>query len=139
MATSYRSRCSSVNVESMWRMAMTLAMLVAVMTASSVKKLPKVIWPIESENDRIRCKIDAKADDMAKITGLKIQYIRRNTPPGEHVGTSRRGDKASLQPGDGGFPAASNSRGLEYQGGFGCHITEASIGRNAGLFDHLGP
>src|SRR5258708_38459516 len=100
------SRCSSANVESMWRMAMTLAMLVAVMTASSVKKLPKVIWPIESENDRIRCKIDAKADDMAKITGLKIQYIRRNTPPGEHVETSRRRDKASLQPGDGGFPAA---------------------------------
>ena len=35
-------------------MAMTLAMLVAVMTASSSKKLPKVNWPIESENDRIR-------------------------------------------------------------------------------------
>jgi hypothetical protein len=46
-------------------------MLVAVMTASSVKKLPKVIWPIESEYDRIRYKIDAKIDDMTEKTGLK--------------------------------------------------------------------
>ena len=33
---------------------MTLAMLVAVITASNSRKLPKVSWPIESENDRIR-------------------------------------------------------------------------------------
>jgi hypothetical protein len=55
----------------MWRIAMTLAMLVAVMTASSVKKLPNVICPIENDWDRIRCKIAANTD-MVKITGVKI-------------------------------------------------------------------
>ena len=48
------SRCSSAKVASIWRMAMTLAMLVIMITASTSRKLPKVSWPIESENDRIR-------------------------------------------------------------------------------------
>ena len=39
---------------------MTLAMLVAVMTASISRKLPKVNWPIESESDRIRWTMAAK-------------------------------------------------------------------------------
>jgi hypothetical protein len=61
----------------MWRMAMTLAMPVAVMTASKSRKLPKVIWPIESENDRMRCESAAKADGMAgSAREYKVQYIR---------------------------------------------------------------
>src|SRR5882757_2766710 len=46
------SRCSSAKVESMWRMAMTLAVEVMMITASTSMKLPNVSWPIESENDR---------------------------------------------------------------------------------------
>ena len=36
----------------MWRMAMTLAVEVMMITASTSMKLPNVSWPIESENDR---------------------------------------------------------------------------------------
>src|SRR5258708_28407563 len=82
-------------------MAMTLAMLVAVMTASSVKKLPNVIWPIESEYDRIRYKIDAKIDDMTEKTGLKDPIYTTDFTPGNMRGASRRSGKISLQPGHG--------------------------------------
>src|SRR5438477_12536310 len=34
----------------MWRIAITLAVLVMMMTASTSRKLPNVSWPIESEN-----------------------------------------------------------------------------------------
>jgi len=54
---------------------MTLAMLVAVMTASNSKKLPKVSCPIESENDRIRASSAANAGGMVIETGAPI---RRN-------------------------------------------------------------
>jgi hypothetical protein len=56
-------------------MATTLAMPVAVMTVSSKRKLPKVIWPIESENDRIRRESLANADGMA---GKKLRLENRN-------------------------------------------------------------
>ena len=46
------SRCNSAKVESIWRMAMTLAVEVMMITASTSMKLPNVSWPIESENDR---------------------------------------------------------------------------------------
>jgi hypothetical protein len=36
----------------MWRIAMTLAVDVMMITASTSMKLPNVSWPIESENDR---------------------------------------------------------------------------------------
>jgi hypothetical protein len=39
----------------MWRMAMTLAVEVMMITASTSMKLPNVSWPIESENDRGGC------------------------------------------------------------------------------------
>src|SRR6266849_9582744 len=122
------SRCSSAKVESIWRMAMTLAMLVAVMTASSVRKLPKVIWPIESENDRIRYKIAAKTDDMAEKTGLKNPLYTTEIAAG---GTCE------------GAPAERQSQLSAWKwrisGSRRCPITKASIGRNAGFFDHLGP
>ena len=47
---------------------MTLAMPVAVMTASSNRKLPKVIWPIDSENDRMRWESAAKADGIGWLS-----------------------------------------------------------------------
>ena len=47
------SRCNSAKVESMWRMAMTLAVEVMMITASTSMKLPNVSWPIDSENDRV--------------------------------------------------------------------------------------
>jgi hypothetical protein len=50
----------------MWRIAITLAMPVAVMTVKSSRKLPKVIWLIDSENDRIRCEIVANAGGIAR-------------------------------------------------------------------------
>src|SRR5215475_9153024 len=53
---------------------MTLAILVAVMTASSVKKLPKVICPIENDKDRIRCKTAANTD-MVEIYRLQSPII----------------------------------------------------------------
>src|SRR5450756_398314 len=53
-------------------MAMTLAMLVAVMTASNSKKLPKVSCPIESGNDRIRTSSAANAGGMVIETGAPI-------------------------------------------------------------------
>src|SRR5882724_3188843 len=126
------SRCSSANVESMWRMAMTLAMLVAVITASSVKKLPKVIWPIESENDRIRYKIDAKIADMTEKTGLKDPVYTTDFAPGNTRGASRRSGKISFQPGHGRISG-------KVRPGSRPPVTKASIGCNAGLFDHLGP
>src|SRR5882724_2946810 len=76
-------------------MAMTLAMLVAVMTASSVRKLPKVIWPIESENDRIRDKIAAKTDDMAEKTGLKNPLYTTEAAAG---GTYERHPGGAIKP-----------------------------------------
>src|SRR6185503_5224098 len=36
----------------MWRIAMTLAVDVMMITASTSMKLPNVSWPIDSENDR---------------------------------------------------------------------------------------
>jgi hypothetical protein len=113
-------------------MAMTLAMLVAVMTASSVRKLPKVIWPIESENDRIRDKIDAKTDDMAEKTGLKNPLYTTEAATGGTCERHPGGAKASIQPGNGGFPAAVFRWPW-------LPVTKASVGCNAGLFDHLGP
>jgi hypothetical protein len=44
----------------MLRIAITLAMLVAVISARSSRKLPKVSCPIESERDRKRCWIGVK-------------------------------------------------------------------------------
>src|SRR5260370_26496046 len=69
----------------MWRMAMTLAMLVAVMTASNSRKLPKVSWPIESENDRIRWTRAAKGMGIGTGSG-QCTFIRWNWPQGEHAG-----------------------------------------------------
>jgi hypothetical protein len=54
-------------------MAMTLAMLVAVMTASNSKKLPKVSCPIESENDRIRPSSAKNAGGMVIETEAPIR------------------------------------------------------------------
>jgi hypothetical protein len=63
---------------------MTLAMLVAVMTASNSRKLPKVNWPIESENDRARRTIAAKG--MGFGTGSEQSaFIRWNLSEGEHA------------------------------------------------------
>src|SRR5262249_20607435 len=45
--------CSSPKVWSIWRMAMTLAAPVTTITASTSMKLPKVIWPIESDRTRL--------------------------------------------------------------------------------------
>jgi hypothetical protein len=61
-------------------MAMTLAMLVAVMTASSSKKLPKVNWPIDSENDRNLCKIAATNAGMVMEPGRKARNIYKLLP-----------------------------------------------------------
>jgi hypothetical protein len=67
-------------------MAITLAMLVAVMTASSNKKLPKVSRPIESGNDRIRCRTAASAGGMVNGTGLKTAiYTMYSTSGREHA------------------------------------------------------
>ena len=65
----------------------TLAMLVAVMTASSNRKLPKVSRPIESGNDRIRCRTAASAGGMVNGTGLKTAiYTMYSTSGREHAG-----------------------------------------------------
>jgi hypothetical protein len=69
-------------------MAMTLAMLVAVMTASSRRKLPKVSWPIESENDRKRCRIAAKAGMMTG-SGLQPAIYQINPFRGNKQGNGR--------------------------------------------------
>ena len=53
----------------MWRMATTLAMLVIAIIASSSMKLPKVSWPIESENDRISS--DECSEGIGIGTGLR--------------------------------------------------------------------
>jgi hypothetical protein len=59
-------------------MAITLAMLVMAMTASTSRKLPKVSCPIENENDRSLCEIGGNSDDMMNETGLQIRRnIRR--------------------------------------------------------------
>src|SRR5437660_12038283 len=68
----------------MWRMATTSAALVAAMTASTSRKLPKVSRPIESGNDRIRCKIAASAGGMVNGTGFNaaiydVFRVRGNT------------------------------------------------------------
>ena len=52
--------------------AMTLAMLVAAMTASSSRKLPNVNCPIESENERIRVRNAASAGGMMINTKLQM-------------------------------------------------------------------
>jgi hypothetical protein len=62
-------------------------MLVAVMTASNNRKLPKVSRPIESGNDRIRCKIAASAGGMVNETGFKFAICIQLIPlRGEHAG-----------------------------------------------------
>src|ERR1700682_4484414 len=65
--------------------AMTLAMLVAVMIASNSRKLPKVSWPIESENARIRWTRAAKGMGIGTDSGQST-FIRWNPPQGEHPG-----------------------------------------------------
>src|SRR4030081_3021177 len=79
-------------------MAMTLAMLVAVMTASSSRKLPKVNWPIESENDRILWTIAAKG--MGFGTGSEQStFIRWNPAQGEHAANpATPGGKGQMVP-----------------------------------------
>jgi hypothetical protein len=61
---------------------MTLAMPVIVITASNSRKLPKVSWPIESENDRIRRTRAAKG--MGIGTGLRESpfYTLESAPRG---------------------------------------------------------
>src|ERR1700730_14267374 len=78
------SRCSSANVASIWRVAMTLAVLVIMITASTSRKPPNVSWPIESENDRILWKTLAKG--MGIRTGSEqTLYIPRIEPKGEQT------------------------------------------------------
>jgi hypothetical protein len=60
----------------MWRIATTLATLVAVMTASNNRKLANVSRPIESGNDRIRCKIAASVAGMVNGTGFEAAIYR---------------------------------------------------------------
>src|SRR3984893_9022898 len=139
------SRCSAANVESMWRMAMTLAMLVAVMTASSSRKLPKVSCPIESENDRIRRKIAAKAAviAMSEPRPENCNNIRRIRPRGEHAGAERTA--ANTRPGmherklaaDLGLQAAVSGAAPK-AAALGLDRA-ASIRGNAGLLDHFCP
>src|ERR1700722_18976173 len=84
-------------------------MLVIAIIASSSMKLPKVNWPIDSENDRIRRTIAAKG--MAIGTGSEqAVFIRRIWPRGER---GRRG------------------RGL--------HPGGSSIRGDPGVLDHLRP
>jgi hypothetical protein len=91
----------------MWRMANTLAMLVAVMTASNSRKLPKVSRPIESGNDRIRCKIAVSAGGMVNETGFKTAIY---TMYSVSRGTSCHGNQASFGRGNGGFSTAARKR-----------------------------
>ena len=53
----------------MWRIETTLATLVITIIARISRKLPKVSWPIESENDRIRRTIAAKAMGIGTGSG----------------------------------------------------------------------
>ena len=61
---------------------MTLATLVIMIIASSSMKLPKVSWPIESENDRIRWTSAAKTMGIGTGSGCRGN-IGRNSPQGE--------------------------------------------------------
>jgi hypothetical protein len=92
-------------------------MLVTVITAKSSKKLPKVSWPIESENDRILFEIGGDSAGVIIETGLQTVVIydvfdvRGNMPATSGCGLPRPGK----------LPI------------FG------SVHRYAGFLDHLGP
>ena len=53
----------------MWRIAMTLAVEVMMITASTSRKLPKVSWPIENANTRVFGEFGGDSADMAVQTG----------------------------------------------------------------------
>jgi hypothetical protein len=65
-------------------MAMTLAVLVIMITASTSRKPPNVSWPIESENDRILWTTVAKGMGIGTGSGQTL-YIPRNEPKGEQT------------------------------------------------------
>src|ERR1700759_2835469 len=65
------------------RIAITLAMLVALITAKTSRKPPKVNWPIESEIDRIRWRMAAKGMGSKPATGNTVLYAG-NRPQGNH-------------------------------------------------------
>ncbi|MET4760423.1 hypothetical protein ABH970_000795 [Bradyrhizobium ottawaense] len=58
------SRCSSAKVVSMCRIAITLAVDVTMITASTNRKLPKVSWPMESENVRFFSGVGVNSADI---------------------------------------------------------------------------
>jgi hypothetical protein len=66
----------------MWRIETTLATLVITIIASRSRKLPKVSWPIDSENDRIRWTIAAKALGIG-TRSRQSPFIRWNQVPWE--------------------------------------------------------
>jgi hypothetical protein len=74
-------------VVSIWRIAITLAMLVAVITASSSRKLPKVSCPIDSDIDRTRLQIAANAAGI----------LRGSAPRNHIIDEPRYGPENKLQ------------------------------------------
>ena len=59
----------------MWRMAMTLAVEVMMITARTSKKLPKVSWPMENAKARVFGGFGGDSADMAVQTGLLTAAI----------------------------------------------------------------
>jgi hypothetical protein len=63
-----------------------LATLVITTIASTSRNPPKVIWPIDSEDDRIRCKNAPNPDGMAIETGSRRLNIARIAASREPAG-----------------------------------------------------
>nr|GAJ35992.1 hypothetical protein BDOA9_0152040 [Bradyrhizobium sp. DOA9] len=82
------SRCSSAKVVSMCRIAITLAVEVTMITASTNRKLPKVSWPMESEKVRLFSGGGVNSADIGNLrTGLlEIQYTTYCCPGGTCLG-----------------------------------------------------
>ena len=136
------SRCSSAKVESMWRMAMTLAVEVMMITASTSMKLPNVSWPIESENDRVVGEFGGDSVGHVIEAGLQSAAIYDVfRAMGNMLELTVKGDfraPRNRRPGRQ-YPALggdSSGKIAATTAGFGLC---GSIGRNAGLLNHLGP
>src|SRR5580692_9941977 len=110
----------------MWWIETTLATLVITIIASSSMKLAKVSCPIESENDRIRRTIAAKAMGYRDRLGT----VRFYTPESASRGTCRIDGTAGRT-----APCMANEgSGLQPASG-----RSTSIGGDAGVLDDFCP
>src|SRR4051812_14646441 len=135
------SRCSSAKVASIWRMAMTLAVEVMMITASTSMKLPNVNWPIESENDRGGSEFGGVSAVMWLGPGSCRPNIRCISGRGEHARASAgEGKSAGPRPGTtlrmaSGTIIPARARITRPKS----PAPPPSISGDAGLLDHLGP